>query len=168
MSIQNRITDTLNKSEKLFKDGFAAQGHNLSGSTSESWAVTIQASGDRITFQVHVSKVALIQHYGIKKENIPFSGVRQGGSRGGYSAYIEGLKKYGKDRKGLNDKEALNFAFAVAYIHKYKDGMQTENSKRYSKTGERKGFFNNVFTHVDVDIVMEIDNEVEVIFNKFN
>lgn len=153
---------SLNRSKAIFQDIFEKQGHNLTGATSNSWFVDIRKSSDVIEFRVFISKVAVIQHYGIKKENIPYGGSL---GTGGRSIYIQKLKEYGQKRKGLNDKESLQFAFAVAKIHK-REGMQTENSKRYSRTGERKGFLNNVFNHVPADIEMAVNSEVQSIFNQ--
>ena len=98
---------------------------------------------------------------GVPSNKIPFSP----GSGASSSKYIDGLIKYVKARMNISgDKEAKSIAFAIAYKHK-KDGMSTENSKRFSSSGKRNNWVNNTLERIDDELSELINRTLSVILD---
>lgn len=87
---------------------------------------------------------------GTPAEKVPY----QRGSGAGKSKYIQGLIRYVENRMGLQDKEAVSVAFAIANKHK-KEGMPTDASRQYSQTGQRTNFLDSAFEELERDGTIE-------------
>ena len=120
---------------KGLRDEFAAQGHSLTGTYEASVQVQVSDAGNEQRLAMLALAYGQIVNYGIKPSRIPYGGF---GGKGGTSQYIQGLIRFFRLR-GLSEEEAKRAAFATAKKQK-KEGMSTEGSKQYSKTGERQGF----------------------------
>lgn len=154
-NIKNILQSTLEKERDNYKKEFTRQGHNLSGKTADSFEINIRDSGATVVARVFVSEVAIYQDKGIKPERIPY---RQG-SGAKNSKYIDGLIRFWKLRKGLDDKEAKSAAFATARKHK-QEGLHTVASRRFSSTGERINSLSNQFKTIDQQLEKEFDDLV--------
>ncbi len=95
-------------------EGWQKNNHTLSGAAEKSIFGEVTKTDTGYKVEVKGNKYIIFQNRGVLKENIPFSP----GSGKKHSKYIAGLIKYGQMRKGLDEKEAKSFAFAVAYKHK--------------------------------------------------
>lgn len=155
MNTKELLTTVLNKERENYIDEFKKQGHSLTGKTENSFEVNVQEFGGVTVARVFVSEVALYQNYGVKAEKIPF----RLGSGAKSSKFVEGLIQFWKLRKGLDDKEALSAAIATARKHK-KEGMHTNDSLKYSQTGERINSLNNRFKTIEQQIENGIDSIV--------
>lgn len=63
------------------------------------------------------------------------------------SLYISGLYTYVQRRMGLQGKEALSVAFAIAHKHRA-EGIPTILSAQHSATGKRTNFVDNAFQEI--------------------
>jgi len=134
----------------------AAQGHTLTGALIDSvrGVITTTTTGAMIE-GVWLSYGGPV-NTGVPASNIPYTrGSRSGG---GSSAYIAGLTLFAKLRFRATDKEATRIAFAIANKHK-QQGMPTQASKRFSKTGKRTGAVQDALEKVNPQI-QQIINEV--------
>lgn len=134
----------------------AIQGHNLTGKLANSIeAYTLDVlNGYLIRFYWEDYGVPL--DTGVPAANIKFSP----GSGAKSSKYIDGLVKYVKQRMNVSgDKEALGIAFAIAYKQK-EQGMSTDGSKRFSKTGKRNEWVDNTLDRVETELFRLIENQL--------
>jgi len=115
-------------------DEFEAQGHRMTGKVVQDIEYVVKQHTDMISIAGMMYPYANYLAAGTSAGKIPFSG-RTGS--GGTSLYIEALKNYARQRMGIeNDKKALSVAFAIAHTQK-KQGMPTQGSYRFSRTGKR-------------------------------
>jgi hypothetical protein len=148
---------------KTFKD----QGHSLTGATEASLKTSIEVSGGKTHAVGTAVGYSGIVNRGITASRIPFGGQSTGAKT---SQYLQGLANYAKLRMGAtNDKKALSIAFAIAAKHK-KEGMSTQASKRFSKTGERQRFIEDAskrtLPKVNAIIQDGCDDIMDGLFNK--
>lgn len=129
--------DIATESLKLIADEWTAQGHDLSGKFRSALTYTIRQESDATYIDLidGTSGYGAILNKGVTADHIPFSP----GSGRKTSKYIQGLTRYAMARMGASEKDAVSIAFAIAYKHK-EEGMPTNASKRFSKTGERTRF----------------------------
>lgn len=131
------LDDIATESLKLIADEWTAQGHDLSGKFRSALTYTIRQESDATYIDLidGTSGYGAILNKGVTADRIPFSP----GSGRKTSKYIQGLTRYAMARMGASEKDAVSIAFAIAYKHK-EEGMPTNASKRFSKTGERTRF----------------------------
>lgn len=139
------------------KSEWAAQGHHLSGEWEDS--ITSQ-----MVTESEVEGLARaygsIVNAGTTPARIPYGGTGTGAKT---SAYIQGLYGYFK-AKGYDHKDALSFAFATAKKQK-KEGMSTVASKRFSSTGERQHFLEDVINAIGKQLDSMILEGLDKIIN---
>jgi len=116
-----------------------AQGHNLTGRLVASVAYEIKYTQADVSIIFSMEDYGLILNKGVAANRIPYTS-NSGAPR---SKYIEGLKRYARLRFGASEKEATRIAFAIANAQK-RDGMPTRKSYRFSKTGKRTEFIEEV------------------------
>lgn len=153
----NKIGDIAIEAVKL---ELAAQGHRLTGSLIDSVTYKVRQTATGALIEGLLLDYGIPVNTGVPASRIPYSGNRKGGGKA--SAYIAGLKLFAKLRFRVNDKEATKIAFAIANKHK-KEGMPTQSSKRFSKTGKRTGAIQDALNSVD-DKIQAIINEVMTIY----
>ena len=131
------LDDIATESLKLIADEWTAQGHDLSGKFRSALTYTIRQESDATYIDLidGTSGYGAILNKGVTADRIPFSP----GSGRKTSKYIQGLTRYAMARMGASEKDAVSIAFAIAYKHK-EEGMPTNASKRFRKTGERTRF----------------------------
>lgn len=140
------VAEAINK--KLI-EYWEMQGHLMTDSkfVQELETVTgldpLQIEGFSVGYAKYINR-------GVSAQNIPYSR----GSGAGRSKYIQGLARYVEHRMGLQGKEALSVAFAIANKHK-QDGMPTPGSTQYSQTGQRTGFLDNAFAELEREGAIE-------------
>lgn len=139
---------------QLIGDEWIKQGHDLTGAFVQGLSYEIV---DNIIYIYDTtnSGYGKILNAGVSADRIPFSP----GSGAKTSKYIQGLVRYAKLRMGASDKDALSIAFAIAHKHK-KEGMPTEDSTRFSKTGKRTQFVEDATTDVDKIVEKYMDQFV--------
>lgn len=138
------------------------QGHNMTGNLLESIKYEVKAEALKVIIQYSMFDYGMIQNYGVKPDEIkkPFARPR-----------IEGLKRFVELRMGKRGKEAESIAFAIARKHK-DEGMPTDASKKYSKTGKRTNWIGDGLKEANpkiIEIVNKIYTEVinVVVINAF-
>ncbi len=146
------IVDELRRQYRL-------QGHNLTGKLIASIEdkVTLTVTGAKV--QVLIVDYGVIINNGTPASRIPYT---PGSGRGGTSKYIQGLQNFARLRMGLNAREALSVAFAIAKKQS-KEGMPTKGSFRFSKNGKRTGAIEDTLQIIDNKIVELTSDFVEEI-----
>ena len=146
------IVDELRRQYRL-------QGHNLTGKLIASIQdkVTLTVTGAKV--QVLIVDYGVIINNGTPASRIPYT---PGSGRGGTSKYIQGLQNFARLRMGLNAREALSVAFAIAKKQS-KEGMPTKGSFRFSKNGKRTGAIEDTLQIIDNKIVQLTADFVEEI-----
>ncbi len=146
------IVDELRRQYRL-------QGHNLTGKliASIEQKVTLTVTGAKV--QVLIVDYGVIINNGTPASRIPYT---PGSGRGGTSKYIQGLQNFARLRMGLNAREALSVAFAIAKKQS-KEGMPTKGSFRFSKNGKRTGAIEDTLEIIDNKIVQLTADFVEEI-----
>jgi len=146
------IVDELRRQYRL-------QGHNLTGKLIASIEdkVTLTVTGAKV--QVLIVDYGVIINNGTPASRIPYT---PGSGRGGTSKYIQGLQNFARLRMGLNAREALSVAFAIAKKQS-KEGMPTKGSFRFSKNGKRTGAIEDTLEIIDNKIVELTSDFVEEI-----
>ena len=146
------IVDELRRQYRL-------QGHNLTGKliASIEEKVTLTVTGAKV--QVLIVDYGVIINNGTPASRIPYT---PGSGRGGTSKYIQGLQNFARLRMGLNAREALSVAFAIAKKQS-KEGMPTKGSFRFSKNGKRTGAIEDTLEIIDNKIVELTSDFVEEI-----
>lgn len=134
----------------------AAQGHKLTGALIDSVTYQVKQRATGATIEGLLLDYGIPVNTGVPANRIPYS--RSSRSGGGASAYIQGLQLFAQLKFRVSKKEALSIAFAIANKHK-KEGMPTQRSKRFSKTGKRTGAIQDGLANVDRQI-QEVINEV--------
>lgn len=130
--------------QKELRQQLRDQGHYLTGTLERSIVSRIVLNSEQgTTIQGVAINYAGILDQGTTAARIPFGGVFQRGPapRIGYvkkSKYIQALQNFFMLR-GLDPKEALSAAFATAKKQK-NEGMPTEASRRFAKSGVRTFF----------------------------
>lgn len=140
------------------KTELSAQGHHLTGALEESIASNINESTD-VTLEVKAKSYIDPLNSGVPAANIPYDPLISTGAK--TSKYIQGLKQFAKLRFGLDDKEALNTAFAIANKHK-QEGMPTKGSYAFSNTGKRTEVIEETYHRQDYDNIIEVGLSDEI------
>ena len=136
MAVLERIAqDIATYVKSLIVAEIKAQGHNLTGKLIKSVSFKIEYTPQGIAILFFMEDYGAILNKGVKANRIPFT-VGSGAKK---SKYIDGLKRYAQLRFFVDEKKALQIAFAIAHAHK-RDGMPTKKSFRFSKTGYRTNF----------------------------
>lgn len=161
--------EILTKAREILNKGLInelrAQGHYLTGALENSIKGTIKATSSETSLEGTMYTYGVILHHGVSPDNVPFGGT--GGSGGGTSKYIEGLKTFFM-LKGFNEKKALQLAFATAKKHK-KEGMPTNASSVYSETGKRKDFIEETKKNINGELHGTISRGIDdMVNNKFH
>jgi hypothetical protein len=119
---------------KDLKKELREQGHYLTGALEDS--VTSQHSQGARGQVLEVFAEGYIDplNDGVPANKIPYDSSKTTGAE--HSKYIEGLTNFAKLRFGLDGKEALGAAFAIAKKHE-KEGMPTKGSYAFSNNGKR-------------------------------
>lgn len=154
ITIMDKLDNIAQEIIQLIGDEWIKQGHDLTGAFVQGLSYEIV---DNIIYIYDTtnSGYGKILNAGVSADRIPFSP----GSGAKTSKYIQGLVRYAKLRMGANDKDALSIAFAIAHKHK-KEGMPTEDSARFSKTGKRTQFVEDATTEVDKIVEKYMDQFV--------
>jgi len=137
----------------------AAQGHRLTGALIDSVTYQVKQNATGAMIEGLLLDYGIPVNTGVPASRIPYSGGRSGG---GASAYIRGLQLFAQLKFRVSKKEALGIAFAIANKHK-KEGMPTQRSKRFSKTGKRTGAIKDGLQNVERK-KKEVINEVMTIY----
>jgi len=137
----------------------AAQGHRLTGALIDSVTYQVKQTATGAMIEGLLLDYGIPVNTGVPASRIPYSGGRSGG---GASAYIRGLQLFAQLKFRVSKKEALSIAFAIANKHK-KEGMPTQRSKRFSKTGKRTGAIQDGLQNVERQI-QEVINEVMTVY----
>lgn len=149
-----------------FRRQARAQGHFLTGALENSIVGTITITKTEAVLECTPLTYAWYVDRGVTPNRIPYGSGSGGG--GGTSKYIQGLISYFKLR-GLDEKEAKRAAFATANKHK-KEGMSTDASKRFSSTGKRNHFIEEVKdvieSGVDKIVLDGYDEAINQLFTK--
>lgn len=118
------------------------QGHKLTGKLSKSIDVRSRLFVDGILFEGSLFDYGLVLNEGIKASRIPVTI----GSGATSNKMISGLVQFAKLRRiATTYKGRLSFAFAVVKKWK-KEGFPTKASSRFSKTGRRTGWLDEVLS----------------------
>jgi len=138
----------------------AAQGHRLTGALIDSVTYQVKQTATGALIEGLLLDYGIPVNTGVPSNRIPYSrGSRSGG---GSSAYIAGLQLFAQLRFRVPKKEALSIAFAIANKHK-KEGMPTQASKRFSKTGKRTGAIQDGLESINAQI-QEIISDVMTVY----
>jgi hypothetical protein len=135
------------------------QGHRNNGALEESLEAIEEVGDDYIYIRLMAAYYADYVNNGVSKDKIPFSGTTSGktgkmiassyaNSVSIKSAYIDALTRYAESRMQLTGKAALSAAFAIAKTHK-EHGMPSPNSYKYSKTGKRTDWIDEILVRDD-------------------
>lgn len=152
---------------KLAKE-LIAQGHRGSSKLIESLTGSINKIQDGMEIVISGNDYFKFVDQGVKASRIPY---RRGRGRGGKSKYIQALIAYFR-KKGAADPKAA--AFATANKHK-KEGMPTRASFKFSKTGKRTEFINemlkkhedNIFDQMAEVGFSTLSSRIDKAFDKF-
>jgi hypothetical protein len=137
----DKLQPTARLIERLIRDELVAQGHDLTGKLKKSITVQVKQFPAFIELEGSLLKYGIFVERGVKASRIPYTP----GSGKTTSKYIAGLVRFVKLRRIATGKNALSVAFAIAKKHK-KEGMPTRNSRKFSKTGARRGFVSFALT----------------------
>lgn len=150
--IINKAVNKLNQS--LVKE-LATQGHRLTGALERS----IIGGYSIVEQNNNVEGNGFALDYALDLEN-------GGKINGSYKDHVGKMVTYFKLR-GLSDEEALKAAILTSDRHK-KEGIPTEASKRFSKTGERKHFISIAWKGNEKRIDAIVENGTDSFFkNEF-
>jgi hypothetical protein len=121
----------------LIRDEWDKQGHDLTGTFKESmrYEVKEEANSTVIRFIDGTERgYGIYLNIGVKPEEIryPYAPAR-----------IKGLTNYAELRMGLEGKEAVSVAYAIATKHA-KEGLPLPSTRKYSSTGSRTQFVQDV------------------------
>lgn len=151
---------------EALRQQYILQGHKLTGRLNRSISYKTEETTEGAKVIILMESYGVILDQGVNPNRIPF-----GGSTGAKSSrYIQGLAQFAKKRFRVSSKKALSIAFAIAKQHK-KKGMSTPASRKYSKTGKRKGAIN--FSLLDTAeeatklIEETLQQSIELFFEQF-
>lgn len=114
-----------------------SQGHQLSGAAASSLTSHIEQTPTGVMVSILTDKEYMfIQNQGVRPERIKYP--------------IQVMVNYLVQR-GINPEAAKKIAWAVRAVH-LREGMQTRASARYSKTGHRKGFVEDMIQRCEAAI----------------
>jgi len=159
-AIEEKLEIFLKKVVEEIREQIKLQGHELTGSLSNSVRYEIKKFPSIVQGLIFMADYGTYVDAGVGASRIPFSGTAAPGQgqKGKTSKYIQGLQAFWMLKKNLTEKEALSAAFATAKKHK-KEGMPTANSKKFSfaQNNKRTGFLD--------DAIDNLTEELEVLNN---
>lgn len=132
-----------------------AQGHNASGKLIETFETRLIDTGEKLTGSIWVQEYGLYQSTGVAANRI------------NYNPFW--LLPWAKIvLPNLSDKERISFVFAVWKKHK-KEGMHTQESKRFSKTGERDSWIERMeeASAKDIQKILNIEGAFLIVIDQF-
>lgn len=139
----------------LLRKEVVAQGHHLTGELEASIKATVSASGDTY----HMEGFALF-YTDFLERGFPATSA----SNDQAPFLIEFFLK-----RGLQEEEAVAAAFATIKVWQ-RDGMPTQASKRFSKTGSRTDYVENTFVghraEIDTFVSQQLDKLVDEMFHR--
>lgn len=145
------------KVNKLLIEEWELQGHKMNESKFErELEAEVYNEGNTKGVRGLGVGYARFVNVGVSADRIPFGGRKTGAKT---SAYIQGLIKYVLNRMGIGGAQGISIAFAIANKHK-KEGMPTEKSKKYSKTGKRTEFIEEAFKKGEKEIDEIVEKEL--------
>lgn len=133
------------------------QGHNLTGALITSLETKVEQSGQTLVIQMWGNDYGEIVNKGVPAARIPYT--PGGPKRGGTSKFIQALIRYAERRMGLQGKEAISAAFAIARKQK-REGMPTRNSYQYSNNGRRTGWVDAALSENEAELNAFVDEWV--------
>jgi hypothetical protein len=147
-------------------DEWTAQGHNMNGKAIREIDFIAEHMGNSLRYDLMVLPYVAYNETGVPAAKIPFSAPS---GRGGTSKYIQGLIRYAKVKFNLDDTSAKSAAFAIASKQKSERGMPTQNSYKYSSTGQRTGFITQTMYKNEEEIRRLLLNYADTIISvRFN
>lgn len=148
------------------KEVYRLQGHRVTGRLERSIVFETILTPEGATIRIFMEDYGITLDQGIKPSRIPFG--KDTGAKS--SKYIQGLKRWAEKRFGVSAKAALKIAFGVARVHK-KVGMSTPKSRRFSKTGKRKGAISAALLETEEQQVQLVEKtlqaSIELFFEQF-
>jgi hypothetical protein len=134
---------------EVIADEWIKQGHDMDGTAISKLFHTVEEYGAETIIKIWdgTSRGYMgILDKGVRANKIPYT---PGERRADKSEYIKGLIRFFKhpSRGGLSDEEAVSAAFATAAKHK-KEGMPTQDSRRFSTTGKRIHFVSDATRNI--------------------
>jgi hypothetical protein len=136
---------------EMLAEEFRLQGHSMDGTFEKEMEYQVTGNSVKI-YGMHYAKYI---DKGVQPQNIPYSpGTRSGAKK---SKYIQGLADYVLKRMGVGGAQGLSIAFAIAKTQK-REGMPTDNSHKYSQTGQRTGFIDAALIKNDRQLTDMIDS----------
>lgn len=161
MEENQTILETLHKVgaflvEQL-REELRLQGHEATGNLMSSLEYKIIKDVDGFELNIYMNGYGLFVEQGVDAKKIPY----RRGSGAESSKYINALIQW-IQQKGLEsgDSKIKSFAFAIAEKHK-REGMSTLSSRRFSKTGKRDEFIEDVLNQNSFEVGEEIRDAFE-------
>lgn len=134
---------------KAIQKEFILQGHRLTGKLNASIVDIVKITANGANILILMNDYGIIQNRGVKASRIPYNPNKRTGA--GTSKYITGLQNFARLRFGVGAKQALGIAFAIAK-KQAKEGMPTNGSRRFSKSGRRTGAIDIALSKTDREI----------------
>lgn len=139
------------KVNKLLIEEWELQGHKMNESKFErELEAEVYSEGNTKGVRGLGVGYARFVNQGVSKSQIKYPYAK---------ARIEGLTKYVLNRMGIGGAQGVSIAFAIANKHK-KEGMPTDSSKKYSKTGKRTEFIEEAFKKGEKEIDEIVEGEL--------
>jgi hypothetical protein len=134
-------------------------GHSLTNVLMDSILFHVEQEEQGIKVIFEMQDYGLILDKGTSPQRIPYTITKRGQGRGGTSKYIQGLILYARRRFGLDEKAAINAAFAIA--------------KKQKRTGMRgSGWVTKSILEVEKELPKLIEEivpkAIEAFFVEFN
>jgi len=139
----NLISDYL---MEAFKKELAEQGHKNNGQLDASFEKQVQDMSGDFLVSILAVDYGLIVDAGVRGDRIPYGNPKSKDK----NAYILGLVKWFKEKKGLEERVAEKAAFKTMRVHK-REGMPTRNSysPTITKNGRRLNFIDATIKEQD-------------------
>lgn len=159
--IAERIGETLIEE---IRNQILLQGHYMTGALSKSVEAKTEVVADGVIIRFLLNSYGLPVNNGVIPSRIPFG--KPTGAK--VSKYIQGLIRFAKIRFRVTEKEAKGIAFAIAR-KQVKEGMPTNGSYRFTKTGKRTDFLEQAVIKEMPEIVRllgELEFDFKTMFEK--
>lgn len=172
----NSISQEVGKILEFVKDEttkeFRAQGHELTGALINTMTEEIIEIERGVKAILWVNEYYVYTDQGVPAERIPYDP----GSGKQTSKYIDALTKYFQLRTGAPENVAKGYAFGLARKQKQQGSPVDNGISKYSKTGERTGWFtgtiekneskiaagvSSIFTQTMVKVIEEMNGRIK-------
>lgn len=157
---RDRIEVGAKRLQEAFKEMLRKQGHRNVGNLEQSLVYEIKTEDTAIVLEYWVEDYGVILDRGVPKERIPF----KFGSGDANSKYIDGLFDYFLS-KGLTGFDLSGAVWGTAWVQRYRDGMPTTGSRKFSENGRRTGWINDTVDEKYVDIERLFENGADSMFD---